>query len=206
MRTLDELIKQDFNDLTYGELSEYNLECKEHCPLYKYGYCSGGMVCYGGEPLEPPCCGFDNDTNLDEWCHKAWESEKKHIEWQKERERKLALEKEKSELRKRKLLEYRIRNSKELEEIRRLKSKIKRENKRIKAIENLRIFANVVNDVNRMFREANQPNNQPDIDDSKSIDVVDEIKNNIHNMELSIIEIKDSIKEKEKLFKEGNKK
>lgn len=37
------------------------------CPIYDAGICSGGMVCYGGSPIEPPCCSFEPDTELYAW-------------------------------------------------------------------------------------------------------------------------------------------
>ncbi len=42
-------------------------ESCENCPLLKNELCTGRFQCYGGEPIEPPCCGFDDDTDLDEW-------------------------------------------------------------------------------------------------------------------------------------------
>lgn len=37
------------------------------CPLLEHEMCTGGYQCYGGEPIEPPCCNFDDDTDLDKW-------------------------------------------------------------------------------------------------------------------------------------------
>lgn len=37
------------------------------CPIKKAEYCLGGFACYGGEPIEPPCCDMDEDTDLDAW-------------------------------------------------------------------------------------------------------------------------------------------
>lgn len=39
------------------------------CPLLENELCNchGDIVCYGGEPIEPPCCNFDDDTDLDKW-------------------------------------------------------------------------------------------------------------------------------------------
>lgn len=33
------------------------------CPLPGEGLCPGGMVCYGGEPIEPPCTSWDGDED-----------------------------------------------------------------------------------------------------------------------------------------------
>jgi hypothetical protein len=42
-------------------------ECCDGCPLLENELCSGDIVCYGGEPIEPPCCVFDDDTDMDKW-------------------------------------------------------------------------------------------------------------------------------------------
>lgn len=42
-------------------------ECCDGCPLLKNELCPGGIVCYGGEPVEPPCYTFDDDTDMDKW-------------------------------------------------------------------------------------------------------------------------------------------
>ncbi len=65
----------------------------ENCPLLEHELCTEGFACYGGEPIEPPCCGFDDNTDLDEWVDGYYERmraydayESKRIE--KERKRK----------------------------------------------------------------------------------------------------------------------
>lgn len=121
--------------------------------------------------------------------------------YERKREEQLKENQRKSEERKRKLREYKIRNWEELDKIKELKRKIKRENKRIDSIKSLRCFAQAINSVNKMFKEANQPNNQPDIDEQPVIDIIDEIKHNIIAMECEIIENKNNIKEKEKQYK-----
>lgn len=42
-------------------------ECCDGCPLLENELCPGGIVCYGGEPVEPPCYVFDDDTDMDKW-------------------------------------------------------------------------------------------------------------------------------------------
>ena len=44
-------------------------ECCDDCPLLENELCNcrGDIACYGGEPVEPPCCNFDDDTDLDKW-------------------------------------------------------------------------------------------------------------------------------------------
>lgn len=45
----------------------------EGCPLLESEICTGGYQCYGGEPIEPPCCTFDDDTDLDDWVKKYYD-------------------------------------------------------------------------------------------------------------------------------------
>lgn len=52
------------------------LEDCEECPIKEEGICSGGWTSgYGGEPIEPPCTMFDDDTDLDEWINSYHASE-----------------------------------------------------------------------------------------------------------------------------------
>jgi len=44
-----------------------------NCPLLKHELCTGGFKCYGGESIEPPCCTFDDDTDLYEWVDNYYE-------------------------------------------------------------------------------------------------------------------------------------
>ena len=37
------------------------------CPLPGEGLCPGGMVCYGGEPIEPPCTSWDGDEDVEDY-------------------------------------------------------------------------------------------------------------------------------------------
>lgn len=35
--------------------------CPEYCDYCIWNHdCPKGMVCYGGEPIEPPCCRYDD--------------------------------------------------------------------------------------------------------------------------------------------------
>ena len=52
------------------------------CPIKRAELCTGGYACYGGIPVEPPCCSFDDDTDLDEWVKDAFERRKKYEEHQ----------------------------------------------------------------------------------------------------------------------------
>lgn len=47
------------------ELAEQKgCETCDVCPLSSSGDCSRGIKCYGGSPVEPPCCSFDDDDDV----------------------------------------------------------------------------------------------------------------------------------------------
>lgn len=50
---------QEEEIITMGDVVESG-DCSG-CPLYN-NECPGGWKCYGGEPIEPPCCGWDDDV------------------------------------------------------------------------------------------------------------------------------------------------
>lgn len=38
------------------------------CPAFLEEICCGGWkASHTGEPIEPPCCGWDDDTNITDW-------------------------------------------------------------------------------------------------------------------------------------------
>ena len=200
MRTLEQIKKEDYENLTYGELCEYDINC-DRCPLYDE-FCSGGMVCYGAEPIEPPCYSFNEDTVLQEEYDRFFMARHRQQQIEDEREEKLKLKKQKSEERKKKLLAYRIRNGIELYKIKELKKKIKQENRRIEMTGYYKRRADAVNIANKIFKECNQPNDVADINTKPYDNVIDMLKENIKNYELEIAEIRKQIKQKEKTFKQ----
>ena len=56
---MDDYIVTD-NLITY-----INSKGEEHCPYCKYQDTCHGIACYGGEPIEPPCCYNTPDNYLD---------------------------------------------------------------------------------------------------------------------------------------------
>lgn len=56
---MDDYIVTD-NLITY-----INSKGEEHCPYCKYQDTCHGIACYGGEPIEPPCCYETPDHYLD---------------------------------------------------------------------------------------------------------------------------------------------
>lgn len=64
------------------------------CPLLESEICPGGFRCYGGEPIEPPCCSFDDDTDLDEWVSDYFDRQRRYEEAE---DKRLQAEKKKKE-------------------------------------------------------------------------------------------------------------
>lgn len=76
-------------------LKDLNGDCYG-CPVKRAELCSGGFSCYGGEPIEPPCCGMDEDTDLDAWVDDAIERERRYQKYLEEKAEKERLKKEKA--------------------------------------------------------------------------------------------------------------
>lgn len=55
------------------------IEDCENCPLLKEEICPGGMTSSpSGTPIEPPCCSFDDDTDLDQWIEDYYDSQRRY--------------------------------------------------------------------------------------------------------------------------------
>lgn len=53
------------------------IEDCENCPLLKEEICPGGMTSSpSGTPIEPPCCSFDDDTDLDQWIEDYYDGQR----------------------------------------------------------------------------------------------------------------------------------
>ena len=76
-------------------LKEVDGNC-EICPLLEENICPGGYRCYGGEPIEPPCCSIDEDADLDEWIDSYYEDQRRYEKHLEERERKARAMKERA--------------------------------------------------------------------------------------------------------------
>lgn len=83
-------------------------ECDE-CPLYKYdcpgGWTSGG----GGQPIEPPCCSWNDDTEVYEGMYDCdWRDyTEQELEWERrDKEQKVEKERERKEYLENKLMKY----------------------------------------------------------------------------------------------------
>lgn len=69
----------------------------EICPLLEEDICPGGTCCYGGAPIEPPCCSIDEDTDLYGWIASYYEEQRGHEKYLKEKDRKARVMKERAQ-------------------------------------------------------------------------------------------------------------
>ena len=141
---------------------EYDNDCSV-CPFYN-GPCPGGWKSgYDGNPIEPPCTGwdrYDDDTTLDEIyddyesAQRAWE---RHLDEEYEIERALKEKKEKASKTRKAMESYCY--SERLD--------IKVLNKRIKAqkafINRLECFASAFNITNEMFKYEDRVKANPEL-------------------------------------------
>lgn len=103
-----------------------DVDCPDDCPLYKEEICTGGgMKCYGGEPIEPPCCSMDEEEDLDAWVDNYYEIQRKYKEHLDRQEEKRKLKEHKNEVLRRKRQYTRSFCYSEIQTIKRIKKQIK---------------------------------------------------------------------------------
>lgn len=130
------------------------------CPLPVEGLCPGGMVCYGGEPIEPPCTSWDGDEDVEDYIESVHASILEREEYEdrlrEEREKK----KRKNEIAKRKRQYLNIYCYSEKHDAKSLK-------KQIKSYESIERFADSIatafNITNEMFRYPERKEVNPEI-------------------------------------------
>ena len=193
IRTLEELKECEFEDLTYGELRAYDLDCEEYCDCYE----DCKLMCSHCPEGGTPCEFWKPDTIM----FTVFNSNEKYRE---EREREEDERERKSKERKQKLAEYKDRNFHDLFKIRSLKRRIKYLKQTLSdtsCLNNLFIATNIVNQI---FQSCNG-NSPADVDNTDIETQKQNTLKEIAEAEQQIIDIKASIKEKEKLFKKQNK-
>lgn len=130
------------------------------CPLPGEDLCPGGMVCYGGEPIEPPCTSWDGDEDVEDYIESVHASILEREEYEdrlrEEREKK----KRKNEIAKRKRQYLNIYCYSEKHDVKSLK-------KQIKSYESIERFADSMatafNITNEMFRYPERKEVNPEI-------------------------------------------
>ena len=151
--------------MTWGEWLEQE-DCNTDCPYYQADICKmQGMQCYGGAPIEPPCCSadFPNDKDIDEIVCELLNAMRRYEQYEDEL---IAARKAKEEKAKRAAdTRRRMRNYCITEIV-----KIKAIKKQIKSLEKVKSFAEslafAVNTTNELFKyeERVKPKSQFDIE------------------------------------------
>lgn len=172
--------------MLWKEIAE--LEDCEKCPLYINEICPGGFTSSpSGEPVEPPCCGFDDDTDLDKWVSDYYERQKRYENYLDAKYKKEQEKLKKANIAKQKRTFLKNYCYSEQYEVKRLK-------KKIKALENSIEFAeslvSAINITNEMFGYAERKQ-------------VDPIKNEeLYNLQKELQKAEETLKNKQK---EGRK-
>lgn len=130
------------------------------CPLLENEICPGGFRCYGGKPIEPPCCYFKDDTDLDEWVNDYFDRQRRYEEA--EDKRLQAERKKKDRVRKaadtRRAMRWYCWD--EIQTLKRAQNALEAQ----KAVERLASsFAEAVNITNEMFRYKERVTVKPEI-------------------------------------------
>lgn len=115
------------------------------CPLYEAELCTGGVISgYGGDPIEPPCCLFNDDTDLDEYVQESYK-----YEYFREKREDEQIKKEKEKAEKNKITQKKKRISKNYTLAENIQ--IKKIKKQIKYNEKLISYAKAVSFTNTFF-------------------------------------------------------
>ncbi len=146
-----------------------DLEDCDLCPLKKEEICSGGWRCYGGAPIEPPCCSFDDDTDLEEWINDYYARRRRWEQAEDERLKKEKAKKEKAEkaAETRRQMKFYCRN--EIQELKRLENQLKADEASLRLASS---FAEAFNVTNEMFGYPDGLKQKPEA--QKTIDLLQE--------------------------------
>lgn len=157
--------------MLYKDFINQDLEC-EDCPLYS-DMCRGGMTSnHNGEPVEPPCCNFDDDTDMEEWAsiqHKRIldmeerETERHKRQLEKEARKEVANERRRASM-------WHVHE--ETRELKRLR-------KQIEAIESAHRLKEAFNSASNMINNISR-----EIDDRQKNEEISNIENKIKELEL----------------------
>lgn len=173
----------------WREIAE--LEDCDLCPIKKNELCTGGFACYGGSPIEPPCCFFEDDTDLEEWIEERFERRRKFEQFEAERIRREKAKKEKAKKAAETMREMRFYCRNEI-------SQLKSYEKQLEAYKaSLRLastFAEAFNITNEMFGYSERLKQNP------------EVQQTIYDLETKVKEAKQKYEEKRKEFYKSRKK
>jgi len=135
----------------------------EQCPLLKEEICPGGWTASpSGSPIEPPCCSFDDDTDLEQWVEDYYENQRRYEEyldrkWEEEQEKK-----RKAEVAKKKRNYLKIYCTSERVDVKRAKKRLQSHKAAVSLGESI---AFAFNTTNEMFGYSERLNKNQKVDD-----------------------------------------
>lgn len=141
----------------------------DRCPLMQEEICPGGWRCYGGEPIEPPCCSFDDDTDLDEWVSEYYASQYRYEKAEDERIRKEKAKKEKAKKAAETRREMRFYCRNEIKQLKSYKNQLEAHKASLRLAST---FAEAFNITNEMFGYSERLKQKPEV--QKTIDDLEE--------------------------------
>jgi hypothetical protein len=129
------------------ELRELEEDCKEQCPLYDE-FCSGGMACYGGDPVEPPCMYWDDENeDVDDIYHRMVKGRRRYEEWEDKKYKQEQEAEKKKEERNKKAREARWHVYSEQKEITSLRKRIRNNEKILSYAKGMATATNFANEM-----------------------------------------------------------
>ena len=142
--------------MKYSELTD----CPNGCPVYEEGICTGGYACYGGDPIEPPCTSFDDDTDLDEWILRYHDRQRRFDEAEDKRIKAEKAKQERNAIAKKRRMESAWEVRSETREIKSLKKRISGNEAVMRLAESLAFAVNITNEMFR-YSERVSTKNEP---------------------------------------------
>lgn len=102
------------------------IEDCDYCPLIEEGLCTGGFTSDGrGMPMEPPCCSWDPDEDIDQWIINFYERRRRAEEWADKKYREAQAKKERAAKAAKTRSEVRQYTSKERDELKMVERRLR---------------------------------------------------------------------------------
>ena len=144
--------------MKWAEIAE--MEDCDLCPVKKAELCTGGYSCYGGAPVEPPCCSFDDDTDVNQWVNDRIAAQYRYEAWEDAQIRKKEARQERAKKAAETRRELRRYCREELHEIKRLEKALSAYEAQLRLAST---FAEAFNATNEMFRYSERMKVKPEV-------------------------------------------
>lgn len=124
------------------------IEDCENCPLLKEEICPGGMTSSpSGTPIEPPCCSFDDNTDLDQWIEDYYDSQRRYEEYLDRKYEEEQKKKHKADVARRKRNYLKIYCVSERIEVKRARKRLSAHQAAISLVESMAFAFNTTNEI-----------------------------------------------------------